>query len=133
VTTNHYVVHVFVTLRPREWNWGTGPEYVRATRSVEAGHLQGGFVQTMYRWRTHGQTIQPFARAQYYSGGKKLEQDARHYEVHEYEAGVEWLPVSAFELTAQYTHSDRLIADGLLTADNRQKGGFLRLQAQFNY
>ncbi|MBC7895463.1 MAG: porin [Cytophagaceae bacterium] len=116
-----------------EWNWGEGPEYVLSSRSTESRHLHGGFVQAMYRWRTHGQVVQPFARAQYYTGGKKAEQDARHYEVHEYEAGLEWLPTSAFELTAMYTRSDRVIADGLLTAPNHQRGGFLRLQAQVNY
>jgi hypothetical protein len=116
-----------------EWNWGEGPEYVAATNRIESRHLHGGFVQAMYRWQAHGQTIQPFARAQFYTGGKKLEQDARHHEVHEYEGGVEWLPVPAFELTAEYARSDRLVMDGTLTSPNRQKGGFLRLQAQFNY
>lgn len=116
-----------------EWNWGTGPEYDAATRSVISGRLNGGFVQSMYRWQTHGQVVQPFVRAQYFSGGKKVEQDARHYEVHEYEAGVEWLPTPSFELTAHYTRSDRLMQDGQLPANYRQKGGLLRLQAQFNY
>lgn len=116
-----------------EWNWGTGPEYVAATRSIEARHLHGGFVQSMYRWRTHGQVIQPFVRAQFYTGGKKMEQDARHYEVHEYEGGIEWLPLPSFEFTAQYTRSDRLLVDATLPPNYRQKGGFLRLQAQFNY
>lgn len=116
-----------------EWNWGEGPEYNIATRSTETRHLRGGFVQTMYRWRTHGHTIQPFVRGQFYNGGKKVEQDARHYEVHEWEGGIEWLPAPAFELTAEYTKSNRTYTDGLLTAPNRQKGGFLRLQAQINY
>lgn len=116
-----------------EWNWGEGPEYVAATRSTESRHLHGGFVQAMYRWKSGGQTLQPFARAQYYTGGKKLEQDARHYEVHEYEGGIEWLPTSAFELTAEYARSDRTYIDGLLTTPNHQRGGFLRLQAQINY
>ena len=116
-----------------EWNWGQGPDYELSTRRTEPRHLHGGFVQSMYRWRTHQQTVQPFVRAQFYTGGKKVEQDARHYEVHEFEGGVEWLPMPALELTAQYTRSDRLTADGLATTANRQKGGFLRLQAQVNY
>lgn len=115
-----------------EYNWGKGPEFVAATRSIDDRSLQGGFVQTMYRWRTHGHVIQPFARLHSYHGGKKLEQDARHYEVHETEAGIEWLPFSNFELTAQYTSSDRVYEDAA-TIGNHQKGRFLRLQAQFNY
>ena len=116
-----------------EWNWGEGPEYEASTRSIETGRLRGGFVQSMYRWQVDGQVIQPFVRAQFFTGGKKVEQDARHYEVHEYEGGIEWLPTSSFELTAQYTRSDRLTVDAALPANYRQKGGFLRLQAQFNY
>ncbi|MGQ0649520.1 MAG: porin [Gemmatimonadaceae bacterium] len=117
-----------------EWNWGEGPEYVASSRSIDSRRLRGGFLQTMFRWQTHGQTIQPFARAQFYNGGKKVEQDARRYVVREYEAGVEWLPLSAFELTAEYARSDRLIQDGTLPGiGSRQRGGFLRLQAQFNY
>lgn len=115
-----------------EYNWGEGPEFVPATRSIDLRSLQGGFVQAMYRWKSRDQVIQPFARLQSYRGGKKLEQDARHYEVHEFEAGVEWLPIPAFELTAQYTSSSRLFEDAA-TIGNREKGRFLRLQAQFNY
>ena len=76
--------------------------------------------------------VQPFARLQSYRGGKKIEQDARRYEVHDVEAGVEWLPFANFELTAQYTMSNRVFEDAA-TIGNRQKGNFLRLQAQINY
>lgn len=115
-----------------EYNWGRGPEFVAATHAIEDRRLQGGFVQSMYRWQGHGQVIQPFARLHSYHGGKKIEQDAKHYEVHEFEAGIEWLPFSALELTAQYTVSDRVFEDNA-TIGNRQQGRFLRLQAQFNY
>jgi hypothetical protein len=95
--------------------------------------LQGGFAQTMYRARTGKQVIQPFARAQYYRGGRKSDLDARSHLVREYDLGIEWLPISALELTAQYSISDRETMDGALVAPNRQKGQLLRLQAQFNY
>jgi len=116
-----------------EWNWGEGPEYQAATRSVEMRDLQGGFAQTMYRGRTGKQVIQPFARAQYYRGGRKTDLDARSHLVREYDLGIEWLPMSALELTAQYSISDRETMDGALATPNRQKGRLLRLQAQFNY
>lgn len=115
-----------------EYNWGRGPEYVVASNSVESRSLSGGFVQAMYRWRLDDQVIQPFARLHEYHGGKKVEQDARRYEVHELEAGVEWLPIPAFELTVQYTVSDRLTEDAS-NIGNQQSGRFLRIQAQFNY
>jgi hypothetical protein len=115
-----------------EYNWGKGPQFVSETRSIDDRSLHGGFVQAMYRWRSGGQVLTPFARVQTYRGGKKVEQDARHYEVDEVEGGVEWLPFANFELTAMYTISDRLFEDAA-TIGNRQKGRFLRLQAQFNY
>ncbi len=115
-----------------EYNIGSGPQYDPATNSIASRDLTGGFVQVMHRLRRGGQVITPFARLQQYQGGKKLEQDARHYEVHELEAGIEWLPYSAFELTVSYASSNRLYED-LATEGNRQKGSFLRIQAQFNY
>lgn len=115
-----------------EYNWGHGPEYDATTNSVVGRPLAGGFVQAMYRWQRDGQVIQPFVRVHEYHGGKKVELDARRYEVHETELGVEWLPFAAFELTVMYTTSNRLFED-FATEGNRQKGGMLRLQAQFNY
>jgi hypothetical protein len=115
-----------------EYNRGRGPQYDAATNSIVERPLSGGFVQAMYRWQHDGQVIQPFVRLHEYHGGKKVELDARHYEVHETEVGVEWLPFSAFELTVMYTTSDRLFED-FATEGNRQRGSFLRLQAQFNY
>lgn len=115
-----------------EYNVGRGPQYVPATNAIETRSLKGGFVQAMYRWQGHGQVVTPFVRYQQYQGAKKLEQDARRYEVHEAEVGVEWLPMPAFELTVMFTDSDRLTEDSRALA-NRQAGRLLRLQAQFNY
>ena len=115
-----------------EYNWGKGPEFVSGTSSIETRSLSGGFVQAMYAFRTHGHTVQPFVRLHEYQGGKKVELDARHYSVHEAEAGIEWQPNPNFELTAQYTVSDRLFEDAGAIG-RREKGRFLRLQAQINY
>lgn len=127
-----------------EYNWGRGPEFTTGfkndtagnptilTRSIEEKPLEGGFVTVSFKTDFAGQTFIPFARAQYYQGGKKHELDARRYVVREYEAGIEWQPFSAFELVAMYTASDRTFEDGAKVS-NRQKGNLLRLQAQFNY
>lgn len=115
-----------------EWNTGRGPEVDPAARVIDARDLDGGYVQAMWRARFEGQTLIPFVRVQRYDGGKKTETDARSYRVREVELGAEWLPMPALELTAQYTIADRRYEDGALR-DNRQKGRFLRLQAQFNY
>jgi phosphate-selective porin len=78
------------------------------------------------------QVLFPFFRAQYYSGGKKFEMDARSYTVNEYEWGVEWQPIKNFEFVAEYTRSKRRFED-FRNQQNTQKGGLLRLQAQLNF
>ena len=74
----------------------------------------------------------PFARWQYYHGGKKHELDARSYRVEEYEIGIEWQPVKQFELVAMYTMSSRRYED-FDNQNNYQRGNILRLQAQLNF
>ncbi|MBX3173343.1 MAG: porin [Gemmatimonadaceae bacterium] len=115
-----------------EYNIGRGPQYVPGSNAIESRRVYGGFVQAMYRWTSGTTVVIPFVRYHEYSGGKKAETDARHYDVNEVELGVEWSPFPAFELTAMFTNSDRLFEDAT-SVGNRQKGRFLRLQAQFNY
>ncbi len=115
-----------------EWNVGRGPQFDPGTSSIQNKSLSGGYVQTMYRAVAGEHVIIPFVKAQQYKGGKKAELDARKYDVKEMEIGIEWLPMKAFEFTAMYTIADRTYED-LANPVNRQKGNFLRLQAQFNY
>ena len=60
------------------------------------------------------QFLYPFAKFQYYDGGKKYEKDARSYVVRDYEIGVEWQPIKALELTAEYVIADRTFEDSAL-------------------
>jgi phosphate-selective porin len=116
-----------------EYNIGRGPEFNKATDSIEVKDLQGGYATLSYMIKTKKEQIFiPFTRIQYYDGGKKHELDARSYKVREFEVGVEWQPVKQFELVAMYTISSRRFED-FITQDNRQKGNLLRLQAQINF
>lgn len=115
-----------------EYNIGRGPQFVAGSNSIESRRIEGGYVQAMYRITKDRQVIQPFVRLHEYRGGKKMELDARRYDVRELEFGVEWAPFSNFEFTALYASSDRLYEDAA-NVGNRQKGQLLRLQAQFNY
>jgi len=78
------------------------------------------------------QHFYPFVRAQYYTGGRKNELDARGYDTKEMELGSEWSPNKYFELTLSYMISDRKNSD-LAQRNNIQKGNLLRVQAQFNF
>ncbi len=115
-----------------EYNIGKGPRYNTLTNTVDETDLNGGYVLLNYKWDLKKQIIYPFAKFQYYDGGKKYEKDARSYVVRDYEIGVEWQPIKAFELTAEYVIADRTFEDSALPI-NRQQGNVLRLQAQFNF
>ena len=115
-----------------EYNIGRGPEFNNDTDSVELRNLQGGYITLNYMLKIKKQIVFPFFRAQYYSGGKKFEQDARSYTVNEYEWGVEWQPFKNFEFVTEYVRSRRRFED-FRNQNNLQRGGFLRLQAQLNF
>lgn len=115
-----------------EYNIGKGPRYNPTTNSVDVKSLNGGYVLMNYKLDLGKQLLYPFAKFQYYDGGKKYEKDARSYVVRDYEIGVEWQPLKAVELTAEYVIADRTFVDSALPV-NRQQGNLLRLQAQFNF
>jgi Phosphate-selective porin O and P. len=115
-----------------EFNVGRGPEFNPATDSIETRRLMGGYATFSYMLKKGDQTIIPFARAQFYDGGKKHELDARSYSVREVEIGIEWQPMKQFELVAMYTISSRRFED-FTQQDNLQQGRLLRLQAQVNF
>lgn len=116
-----------------EYNIGKGPRYNKITNTVDESSLEGGYVILNYKLDLpKHQYIYPFAKFQYYDGGKKFEKDARSYVVRDYELGIEWQPIKAFELVAEYVIADRTFEDSALP-NNRQKGNLLRLQAQFNF
>ena len=115
-----------------EYNIGKGPEFNKVSNSIEVQNLHGGYVTLNAKLPFKEQLIYPFAKFQYYNGGKKHELDARSYEVKELELGLEWQPYKSIELVAMYTISDRKYED-FIKRDNQQKGGLLRLQFQINF
>lgn len=116
-----------------EYNIGKGPEFNKATDSIEVKDLHGGYATLSYLIKTKkDQIFIPFTRFQYYDGGKKHELDARSYNVRELEIGVEWQPVKQFEMVVMYTISSRRFED-FVKQDNLQTGSLLRLQAQINF
>lgn len=115
-----------------ELNVGNGPQFNKATDSIEVKPLQGGYITASYLTKWKQQYFIPFVRAQYYQGGKKHELDARSYDVKELEVGLEWQVYKQFEIVAMYTMSSRRFED-YVVRDNLQRGNLLRLQAQLNF
>lgn len=121
-----------------EYTFGEGPRFdagsptVDNDSTIKVRSLKGGYVLLNYVISKNKQNIIPFARFQYYDGGKKHEEDARSYTVYETEFGIEWQPVPSFELTVAYNIADRTY-NSFAKPDNQQTGSFLRIQAQVNF
>lgn len=115
-----------------EYNIGKGPEFNPSTDSIEIQNLKGGYIILSYLLKTNGKVFIPFTRYQYYDGGKKHELDARSYTVKELETGIEYQINKNFELVVSYVNADRRFED-FRNQNNRQKGNFLRIQAQLNF
>jgi hypothetical protein len=115
-----------------EYNIGEGPEFDKASQSIKVKNLQGGYATLSYRAQYKNMFFFPFARYQYYTGGKKFELDARSYTVHQVDFGVEWQMNKNFEFTAEYVFANRRYEDYTLQT-NHQTGNGLRVQAQVNF
>jgi len=116
-----------------EWTVGRGPEYDAPTNSIVEQPLRGGYAMLSYALvARNDQRLHTYLRGQYFHGAFKTEPDARSSVVREWEPGVEWSISRGLELTAAYAISDRHYRDSS-APDNRQKGRFLRLQAQFSF
>jgi hypothetical protein len=115
-----------------EYNMGIGPEYDKTTNAITEQKLKGGYVTAVYKLDFKEQCLMPFARYQYYDGGKKHELDARSYQMQELEFGAEWQPNKNFELVVMYTMSARRYEDAV-NPTNFQRGNLLRVQAQVNF
>ncbi len=115
-----------------EYNVGTGPEFNKATGSIENKKLSGGYATFSYKLDFAKQVLIPFVRFQHYEGGKKHELDARSYRVEETEIGIEWQPNKNFELVTMYTMATKRAEDFKLQ-ENLQSGNLLRIQAQVNF
>jgi hypothetical protein len=115
-----------------EYNVGKGPAFDPGSLTIRNRSLTGGYAQAMYLLKAGSHNLIPFAKVQYFEGGRKVDLDARYHEVYETEIGLEWQPLPAFELVGQYTITDRTTKDAR-NLNNRQFGNLLRLQAQFNF
>ena len=115
-----------------EFVMGTGPQYSRQQNTVVNSSLNGGYIQAMYFIRGETRRLFPYARYQFYDGGKKFELDATRHVVNELELGLEWHLDRAFEITAGYVFSDRTFENSLMPI-NQQYGQVLRLQFQAKF
>jgi hypothetical protein len=116
-----------------EYNIGESPMYRVDSDSILNTPLEGGFVTLFYKTKLPtGQTIIPFVRAQYYSGGVKIATDTKALKMNEYDFGIEYQIMKSLEIATTYTYSIRNTSDKAKEFNN-QTGSLLRIQVQFNY
>lgn len=116
-----------------EWNVGRGPELSPGSRSIGAETLHGGYVQLAYKDQNKLGHWYPFARWQYYSGGRKFAVNAPHSLVNELDFGIEWSPWTPVEFTLQYTHTFDRTNTRLAPYNDTTSADRISLQAQINY
>ena len=115
-----------------EYNIGKGPQYDNLLDSISTKDLKGGYVTISYLIKLKKQVLIPFARYTTYQGGKKMELDARAYNVDEFEGGIEYQPLKNFEATVSWVHSSKWTSDKA-KKDSYQVCSFLRIQCQLNF
>lgn len=114
-----------------EYNLGESPTFDAANDTIRVQKLNGGFITASYRSKLGKGFITPYARYQVFDGAKKLELDARRYDLNELEMGVEWQLIKNLEITLAYVISNRKYND--FKTDYDERGNFLRIQMQANY
>jgi Phosphate-selective porin O and P len=123
----HFVLYPQPFGLQAEWNWGRGPQLNAARTRIEENSLQGGYVQTMYKW----DNIMPYVRWQEYYGGRKNVNNSPFNVVRETELGVEYQINRALELTVAYSWMKRTNTQ---TAPYPiEDGQVVRFQLQWNY
>lgn len=112
-----------------EATYGVGPQFNNTENNIASSELYGGYIQLMYFVPIKTHQLIPYARYQYYDGGKKFELDATRHKVNELEFGTEWQIDKALRINAGYVISNRTFENSL-DPFNQQHGNLLRLQIQ---
>jgi hypothetical protein len=118
-----------------EWNIGRGPTLSADFQKIEPRFLQGGYLQIDYRYTRQGSTAAffPFARWQYFDGGRKFARNAPKERVNELDLGFEFAPWPEVEITPIYTRSFRRTATFNFPYGTTRNANRLGLQVQWNY
>ncbi len=117
-----------------EWNIGRGPTLTPDFTTVNSSFLHGGYLMTYYKWdnETVGRLF-PFARWNYYDGGRKFATNAPDEIVNEIDFGFEWSPWKATELVVQYTKTLERSNTRTFPYNSTSNADRVGIQLQINY
>ncbi len=116
-----------------EWNWGRGPQLSDDAQRIGSAPLNGGSVQAHYRRTGLQGAWMPFARWQYYDGGRKFARNAPHAAINEGDVGVEFSPWTELKVTAVFTHTFERNRTNVYPYTATRNANRLGVQVQWNY
>ena len=90
-------------------------------------------MQVNYRTRNAVGTWFPFARWNYYDGGRKFARNAPHDEANEVDVGVEFARWAEVEITGMYTRTLRRTRTSTFPFDLTRDANRVGFQVQWNY
>jgi hypothetical protein len=115
-----------------EWTTGEGPQLNDARTFIDECSLEGGYIQTSYRYQ-YGESSEliPFVRWNYYDGARKFGTNAHKMVVNDLDIGFEWQWRPEVELSMMYSLTgERTNAAGTAIIKDARR---LAIQLQFNY
>ena len=115
-----------------EWTTGQGPQLSDDRTTIGESHLEGGYIQTSYRYQ-YGEASEfiPFVRWNYYDGARKFGTNAHKMVVNDLDIGFEWQWRPEVELAMMYSLTgERTNAAGTAIIKDARR---LAIQLQFNY
>jgi hypothetical protein len=116
-----------------EWNVGRGPTLTPDFTQVKSEFLHGGYLMTYYQTDTAVGRLFPFARWNYYDGGRKFGTNAPEEIVNEIDFGFEWSPWPYTELSIQYTKTLERSNTRTFPYDSTTNADRIGIQLQINY
>jgi hypothetical protein len=115
-----------------EWTSGQGPQLNDAGTGIGECNLEGGYIQTSYRYQ-YGEASEliPFVRWNYFDGARKFGTNAHKMVVNDLDIGFEWQWRPEVELSMMYSLTgERTNAAGTAIIKDARR---LAIQLQFNY
>ncbi len=116
-----------------EWNIGRGPTLSGDSLSVGSESLHGGYLMAYYKADTGWGRFFPYARWNYYDGGRKFATNAPASVVNEMDFGVEWSPWKFVEVAIQYTKTFERTNTGVFPYASTTNADRVGFQLQMNY
>lgn len=117
-----------------EWNVGRGPTLTPDFTAVNSEFLHGGYLMTYYQWDTKSiGRLFPFARWNYYDGGRKFAANAVDEIVNEIDLGFEWSPWPYTEFVVQYTKTLERSNTRTFPYASTSNADRIGMQLQINY